>query len=374
MKVILIGPTYPFRGGIAHYTTLLCLALRQNYDVKFISFKRQYPNILFPGKSDRDPSKHPIKVDNVDYIIDSMNPVTWMKAFWIIKEYKPDKVVIPWWVAFWAPQFWTILTMTKCYLNAEIVFICHNVVEHESNFLKRIATKSVLSKADRLITHSQEETCKLRDLLGGHANVITAFHPTYAGLSEYRYTKKKAKEKLGLAGNVLLFFGFVRAYKGLSFLLDAMPIVLKDKDVTLLIVGEFWNDKQEYLEKINHFKLSPKVKIVDKYVPNEEIGIYFAASDLVVQPYISATGSGICQIAYGFDRPVISTNVGSLPEVVEDGVNGRIVEPGDAQALADAILKSLDHATLGKLSQNAVKTKNKFSWKKMAEIVIAEEV
>ena len=258
MKIALLGPTYPFRGGISHYTTLLCRALRQNHHVKFISFKRQYPKFLFPGKSDRDPSKNPVKIDNVYYVLDPFNPFTWIAVSRTIKEYKPDKLVIPWWVAFWTPQFWSILTMVKKHLNSEIVFLCHNVVEHESNIFKKMASKAVLSKGDRFITHSKEETRRLYDLLGESINAITAFHPTYAALSDNRCTKEQAKETLGLSGNVLLFFGFIRDYKGLGVLLDALPVILKHKDLTLLVVGEFWKDKQGYLDKIERFGLSSK--------------------------------------------------------------------------------------------------------------------
>jgi len=373
MRLVLIGPTHPFRGGIAHHTTLLCQALRVNHEVKFISFTRQYPRILFPGKSDRDPSKQPVKVDNVDYLIDSLNPITWSLAARTIQEYGPDKIVLPWWVAFWVPQFWSIITLVKHHLQSEVVFVCHNVVEHESSLMKRWASKTVLSKADRLITHSKEETRRLKDLLGGNPNVITAFHPTYAGLSKMEYTKEEAKEKLGLVGNVLLFFGFVREYKGLAVLLEAMPFILKDKDVTLLVVGEFWKDKQKYLDKIKKLGITSKVNIFDEYVPNEEVGLYFAAADLVVQPYFSATGSGVCQMAYGFDRPVVATKVGCLPEVVDNGMNGRLVEPGDVQGLAKAIVESLDSNHLLTLSQNAAKTKEMFSWVRFAEIVCGED-
>jgi len=370
MKICLLGPTYPFRGGIAHYTTLLCRALRRNCDVKFISFRRQYPKILFPGQSDKDTSREPLKIDNVDYLLDSMNPLSWIKVFQSINAYKPNKVIIPWWVAFWTPQFWSIVSLIKRNLQSEIVFICHNVIEHESHIIKKIAAKAVLSKADRIITHSREDTLRLKDLLGNGVDTITAFHPTYMDLSSRRYTKDQAKEKLGLTGNVLLFFGFVRQYKGLDILLDAMPIVLKEKKITLLIVGEFWSDKQSYLDKIDLCGASANIKIVDTYVPNEEICIYFAASDLVVQPYISASGSGICQIAYGFDRPVIATNVGSLAEVVSDGVNGRLVEPNNPRSLAQAIIKSLLPKTLSRFTMNAIKTKEKFSWERMANIVL----
>jgi len=372
MKIVLIGPTYPFRGGIAHYATLLCRSLRQNHNVKFISFKRQYPQFLFPGSNDRDISENPIKVSDVDYLIDSMNPLTWWDAAGAVKGYMPDKVVLPWWVAFWAPQFWTILTSVKRRLACEIVFICHNVVEHESNCLKRKATKAILSKGDRWITHSGEETEKLKALLGENVNVVTAFHPTYADLSNKRYGKEEAKQILGLSGHVLLFFGFVREYKGLRILLDAMPDVIRDSDVTLLIAGEFWKDKQEYLDHADRLGITEHMRIVDNYVPNEKIGLYFAAADLVVQPYLSVSGSGISQIAYGFDRPVIATDVGNLSEVVEDGVNGRLVKQGDPQALAAAIVESLKPDVQQVFLQNAEKTKERFSWERMAKIITEE--
>lgn len=371
MRIALIGPTWPYRGGIAHYTTLLCRALRKSHQVKFISFKRQYPSLLFPGKTDRDPSSKPLKPDQVDYIIDSMNPFTWFRAAHEIKDYQPDKIIFGWWVTFWMPTFWTIIKLVKRSLDAEIIIICHNVFEHESSPLKKKVTKAVLSQADLLITHSAQETDRLGELLGKEAKAITAFHPTYAELSDTRFTSSQAKEKLGITGDCLLFFGFVREYKGLAVLLEALGrIKEKKKEVTLLVVGEFWKGKSKYLDQVKCLGISSCVRIVDKYISNEEIGLYFAAADLVVQPYLSASGSGICQIAYGFDRPVIATSVGSLPEVVEDGVNGRLVEPGDAKALAEAIIESLEPDKLKEFSQNAVKTKQKFSWQRLADIVV----
>ena len=370
MRIALIGPTWPYRGGIAHYTTLLCRALRKSHQVKFISFKRQYPSLLFPGKTDRDPSSKPLKPDQVDYIIDSMNPFTWFRAAHEIKDYQPDKIILGWWVTFWMPTFWTIIKLVKRSLDAEIIIICHNVFEHESSSLKKKVTKAVLSQADLLITHSAQETDRLGELLGKEAKAITAFHPTYAELSNIRFTSSQAKEKLGITGDCLLFFGFVREYKGLAVLLEALGRLKEKKEFTLLVVGEFWKGKSKYLDQVERLGISSCVRIVDKYISNEEIGLYFAAADLVVQPYLSASGSGICQIAYGFDRPVIATRVGSLPEVVEDGVNGRLVEPGDAKALAEAIIESLEPDKLREFSQNAVKTKRKFSWQRLADIVV----
>ena len=197
MRIVVIGPTYPFRGGIAHYTTLLCQALRQHHQVKFISFKRQYPKLLFPGKSDRDPSKAPLKAGDVDYIIDSINPLSWIAAARLINNYEPDKIVLPWWVAFWMPQFWIIATLVqRRYFKPEVIIICHNVVEHEPSTIKKLATHIMLLKADRLITHCRQEAHVLRNWLGESVNVVTASHPTYAGLSDERYTKEKTGHHL----------------------------------------------------------------------------------------------------------------------------------------------------------------------------------
>lgn len=372
MKIALIGPTYPFRGGIAHHTTLVCKTLRKNHEVLFISFNKQYPEFLFPGKTDKDTSTIPIKVEPVHYIINSLNPMTWIHTVLAIKRFNPSKVIIPWWVTFWVPQFYTIITGIKLFLKAEVVIICHNSAEHESSFFKKQATKLVLSKGDTFITHSQEEHQRLKKLLGESRNIITAFHPTYAEFNLKENTKDESKKKLNLKGDVLLFFGFVREYKGLHILLNAMPDILKQKHVTLLIVGEFWHDKNVYLDMIMRLGLKEKVKIIDKYIPNEELGLYFSASDLVVQPYISVTGSGVAQLAYGFDRPVIATNIGALSEIVENKVNGRLVEPGNYKSLAQAVIESLDKTVLENFTNNAAKTKEKFSWERFAEILCGQ--
>ena len=372
MRIVLIGPTYPYRGGISHYTTLLCKELQEKHKVKLISFKRQYPKLLYPGRTDIDPSESPIKINCAEYIIDSINPATWFKAAREIIKYNPQKIILNWWVTFWAAQFFTIIKLLKSKTSAELVIICHNVVEHESNFIKKLATKIILAQSDRLVTHSKEETSKCIKMLGENINVLTAFHPTYKDLTPERLSKHEAKTKLGIKGNCLLFFGFVRKYKGLDVLIEAVR-KCKGKKVTLMIVGEFWKDKSKYIEQIDRLGLSSQTRIIDEYIPNESLSLYFCASDLVVQPYLSASGSGICQIAYGFDRPVIATNVGSLPEVIKDGINGRLVKPGSAAELAEAIDKSLQVEELEKLTENAVKTKEEFSWKKLAKMLTQEE-
>ena len=371
MRIGLVGPTYPYRGGIAHHTTLLCQELKKSHEVKFISYSRQYPAFLYPGKSDKDPSENPITVDGVEYLIDSCNPITWVKAAEELVRFEAERVVIPWWVVFWAPLTLFLMMWLKLRSRAEITVLCHNVIEHEASFWKALLTKMVLFWADHIITQSKEETAKVLALLPEKTNITTAFHPTYAPLAQETPTKEEAKKSLGLAGDVILFFGFVRHYKGLDILYEAMPHLLKERDVTLLVVGEFWKDRQRYFSLIDELDISASVCVEDRYVSNEEMSIFFHGADLVVQPYRSASGSGICQIAYGLDRPVVATNVGCLPEIISDKVNGRLVRPNDPRALARAIAESLDGETLTKLTAHARETKEKFSWQKLSALVCA---
>lgn len=372
MKIVIIGPTYPFRGGISQHTSLLAKELAQNHDLKFISYKRQYPKFLFPGKSDKDPDSPPLFHGKIDYIIDSVNPISLFKAVFTTLKHKPDVLILPWWVTYWAPHYIFITRLVKLLNKTKIIYLCHNVIEHESSSLKKILTKLVLKAGDKLITQSEKETLKLVSFFP-NKTIKTAFHPTYDSLhGTKQFTQAEARDKLGIEGPTLLFFGFVRPYKGLDVLLDAMPMIIKQKDINLLIVGEFWKNKEDYLQQIESLGIKKQIHMYDHYVSNEELPLYFSAADLVVQPYKSVTGSGVCQLAYGLNTPVIATKLGALKEVITDGVNGRLVPPENPLALSAAILESLKPATLSQMRTEAKKTKDKFSWKRFCEIVIEE--
>ena len=250
MKICLIGPSYPFRGGIAHYTTLLFKSLKKRHEVEFYSFKRQYPWFLFPGTTDKDYSNFVLQDDSARPLLDSLNPFSWLKvAFKIIKG-DPDMTIIPWWVIFWAPQFLTIIFFLKLFSKTKVLFICHNVVEHEASFIKVLLSKAVLSKGNYYIVHSLEEKRNLIKLIGNKP-IKETFHPTYEFFNLDEIPRNAAKEKLGIDDEkVILFFGFVREYKGLKYLLEAMPEILKNMNVRLLIAGEFWSDKDTYLQLI----------------------------------------------------------------------------------------------------------------------------
>jgi len=361
LKIALIGPTYPFRGGISHYTTLLYEHLKNRHAVRFFSFKRQYPKWLFPGKSDIDPSQAHISVPGAERVIDSVNPATWLKTAREIIKYDPDAVVLPWWVSFWAPQFMVMAGLVKRYSRARIVFVCHNVVAHESTLLDKIATRMVLGLGDGFLVHSDEDRQNLLQMLP-EAKVCKRFHPTYDVFQFAGFDRDECRRQLGISGNVLLFFGFVREYKGLKYLLAAMPEILQQVPVTLLVVGEFWKDKAGYLDVIRELGIGDNVTIVDEYIPNEAVGKYFAAADLVVQPYVSATGSGVVQVAYGFERPVVATDVGCLPEIVEHGRTGYVVPPADSQAIADAVVSFFKEDRAGEFQDNIQAGQYRFSW------------
>lgn len=346
--------------------TLLSEELRKKHDVKFFSFKRQYPLWLYPGTSDRDTSRLAVRDGQAEAVLDSLNPLTWIGTYSRIRKFDPDLVIIPWWVAFWTPQFWTISRLIRRNLKAKLLFICHNVVEHESNSIKKFCTKLVLKNGTHFIVHCEEDLKNLRDIIP-QANAVKSFHPIYDAFKNKMADKKQAQKQLSLSGNVILFFGFIRPYKGLKYLLEAMPDVLSQIDVTLLVVGEFWKDKKQYIEQIGRLGLNDRVVVVDKYVPNEDVGRYFAACDVVVLPYVSATGSGIAQLAYGFEKPVISTRTGSLGEIVIDGKTGFLAEPGDSESLAASIVDFYQNEMERGFIDNIKKENKRFSWSVMAE-------
>lgn len=341
MKVVLVGPVYPFRGGIAHYTAALNQALlRAGHDVLVISFHRQYPRWLFPGKTDRDPSGERLDVPNVRYIIDSLNPLSWLNAFLAIRSYGPHTVVFQWWHEFWAPVWLAMEGLLRRWGQARIAMVCHNVLPHERHAWDRTLTALVLRAADHVIVQSTSEKARFLELVpSGRVDVIP--HPLYDMFDRPTITRPEARQRLGIQGDVpvLLFFGFVREYKGVHILIEALPVVRERfPEVYLLVVGEFWDDRESYEQQVKLLGLETNVRLIDRYVPNEEVALYFKAADLVVLPYTAATQSGVLQLALGFGVPVVSTRAGGIPEAVVEGDDVILVRPADPHALARAIL------------------------------------
>lgn len=345
MRICVVGPTYPYRGGISHYTTLLVNHLRAaGHQTRLYSFTRQYPRWLFPGKTDKDPSAAPLRTE-CEYVLDPMNPLTWWQLCRKVRAEAPDLLILQWWVPYWTPCLTFVSRWIKRNTSIRVLYICHNVVPHDGGgTLDRRLAMTVLRRGDAFIVHSDQDRYRLLALLP-RAKVIKAHHPSYVELANQSGGEVTATLRRELAlpegQPILLFFGFVRPYKGLEYLIQALPLVLKELPVHLLVVGEFWTAPSFYREYAREFGVEANMTLVNRYVPNENLQPYFDLGEVVVLPYISATQSGVVQLAFGFGKPVITTRVGGLHEVVEEGQTGLIVPPQDERALAEAIVRYL---------------------------------
>ncbi len=351
-RIAIVGPAYPLRGGNALFVAHLLDALRQDHDVYVVSYSRLYPKLLFPGKTQLNVSRDPVKTTPSRQLVDSINPASWFRAAaWIAApKRRPDLVVFTWWNPFFGPALGTIARLVKRRSGAGIVFVAENVVSHENRFVDRFLTRFALGTADYFLVLSGVVARRIQSLFPG-VPVRQAALPIYDCYRPDGIDRDAVRARIGLTKRTVLFFGYVRAYKGLRYLLEAMPAVLAKHDVQLLVVGEFYDERQRYERLIDSLGIRDAVKVVAEHVPDEAVGEYFIASDLVALPYLSATQSGITQIAYAFGLPVVSTNVGGLPEVVKDGETGYVVESESAEALSRAIIRYFDGDEEAKLRQ-----------------------
>lgn len=366
-KIVVIGPVYPFKGGIAHYTGLLVRSLRKKYDVEAVSYKMQYPKIMFK-KEQRDYSNKTFAIDDAKFWINTANPFNIIGVAGKIKKMKPDLVIISWWHPYFAPCYQILASfLGKC----KIAYLCHNVLPHERFPFDKALSKGTLKKADFCIVHSEEDKADLAGILPGMV-CKKNMHPTYNAFRINDISREDARRQLNISDNekVILFFGLVRKYKGLMHLLNAMPAIIKNvPDIKLFIVGDFGDDKAEYISKIEELKIGENIVIRDGYVPDDEVEPYFAAADLNVCPYESATQSGILQIAFGFGLPAVVTRVGGLPEVVTDGETGYVVPPLDPASLADAISDYFMNSKEDYMRTKVEEDSYRFSWDRMTETV-----
>jgi glycosyltransferase involved in cell wall biosynthesis len=354
-KIILVGPAYPYRGGNALFVAHLYEALSKSFDIEVVNFTRLYPQLLFPGTRQEDISKVPIKVHPSTRLIDSINPFSWIRTANYIKMKNPDLVAFIWYQPFFGFSIGTIAKLIGKSFKGKILFITENIISHESMFYDKILTRYTLSSADKFLVLSDVVEKGIKELYP-EKKVFRSTLPIYDCYGfDQSLSKSDARKKLGIdeSKKVLLFFGYIRAYKGLMNLIEAMPTLLKeDENYFLLIVGEFYESKDKYFERIKELNIGKNILVIDEFVPNEEVGLYYSAADLVVLPYNSATQSGILNIAYGFKKPVVVTNVGGLPELVENGKTGFIVEPQNPLALADGIKKYFSASNFEEFSRN----------------------
>lgn len=367
MKICLVGLTTPFRGGIAQHTAILVQALQKCHTVKLFGFKHQYPRWLFPGKTQFDISQIQLNPEK-ELTLSPLNPLSWWATFKKIRDFQPSWIFFQWWNPFFALALGTLSRLCKGLGNAKVAFFCYNVEPHERTPFDNLLTRYGLTAADYCLAHCDAELQKLHRLQLPCVAKKIEMLPFSLPQSEHLLTQEEAQDKLGLRGRILLFFGYVRHYKGLSVLIDAIPFVLQHIDCTLLVAGEFYDDKRIYLEQIQGLSLGKQVKIVDEYIPNEAVHHYFAAADVVILPYISAAQSGIVSLAYSYCKPVIATRVGGLAEQVTgfaEGVEaereGFLVPPNDPSALAAAIVKFYETGLLPEFLDALTQSHSTFS-------------
>ena len=341
MRIVLIGPAYPIRGGNALFVAHLYESLAAVNDVKVISYSRLYPDFLFPGVRQTDVSGVAIKKHPAAHIIDCLNPFTWRKAARLAASMNPDMLVFTWWNPFFGFIVRTIALAFKRRAKKPVVIVVENVISHEGRWIDVFLTKIALQTADRFLVLSKVVEEGMRKLYP-QIKVFRSSLPIYdCYQSNEQLTQQQAQQQLGLAGkNVILFFGYIRQYKGLMNLIEALPLIRNQvSNAHLLIVGEFYDNPQPYLNTIKRLDLGANITIINEYVANEAVHVYFTAANLAVLPYNEATQSGILSIAYGFAKPVVITDVGGLAELVDDGKTGFIVPPHDIPKLADSVIR-----------------------------------
>ena len=364
-KVIIIGPAFPYRGGIANFNNSLAVEYKkQGADVKIYSFSLQYPSILFPGKTQYEKGNPPQDID-IEHIINSINPFNWLNVARKIKKENPDYVIIRYWLPFMAPCLGTIAKFIN--KKIKIFAITDNIIPHEKRFGDDILTKYFVSKCNAFLALSSSVLDDLSKFTKTN-NKIFIPHPIYDSFGKI-VEKEIAKSKLGLDidGKYLLFFGFVRKYKGLDIMLEVMSDKrIQDLGIKLIIAGEFYENQKEYITKIQDLNISDYVILKNNFIPESEVKNYFCASDLITQTYRTATQSGVTQIAYHFERPMLVTNVGGLAEIVPHNKVGYVCDINKSE-IVDCILDFYNNDREVEFSKNTKIEKKRFTWKELVK-------
>jgi glycosyltransferase involved in cell wall biosynthesis len=360
MKIVIVSSAYPLRGGIAHSAGLLYKELAKEHETILVTFKRQYPNFLFPGKSQTE-SLESIDKISTEVILDSINPFNWNSTAKRIINFTPDLVIFKHWLPFFAPCYGWIAIKIKKRSTAKLIAVCHNIIPHEKRIGDKILSKYFLEKMDYFIPLSDQVKKDLFLFLKNPVYKLLPL-PVFSLFGE-KVDKQEAKKYLKLTDEkILLFFGFIRDYKGLDVLIEAISLVKKELHIKLIVAGEFYESEERYLKLITSYNLEKEIILKKDFIPTSDVKYYFSASDAVVLPYKSATQSGIVQVAVNFCMPVIATNVGGIGEVIEDSKTGFVVEKENPEKLAEAIIRYYKEDKEKEFSQSMKSLKEKYSW------------
>ncbi len=368
-KIVIIGSAYPLRGGLSAYNERIARAYQQQGDdVTIYTFSLQYPGILFPGKtqysSDPAPGDLTIKVK-----INSINPLNWLAVGREIKNLKPDLVIIKFWIPFMAPCLGTIAKIIRKNKHTKVISIIDNIIPHEKRIGDFSLAKYWVKNVDGFITMSRAVLDDLNKFDEQKPKLYCP-HPLYDNFGKI-LEKQYARKILNFVedGKYILFFGFIRDYKGLDLLLEAMADSrIKNTNIKLIVAGEYYTDAKPYNDIIEKHQLQDTVILATDFIPDQKVAKYFCACDIVVQPYKDATQSGVTQIAYHFNKPMITTDVGGLAEIVPNGKVGYVIQP-NIEELADAINKFYEGNKEAEFIENVIIEKQKYSWESMIETI-----
>jgi glycosyltransferase involved in cell wall biosynthesis len=359
MYLALIGPTYPFRGGVAHFTTLLARRLRERHTLAFYSYLRQYPRWLFPGSTASDPSAEALR-EPCERIIDSLNPLTYLDVSRRIAAGRLDALILQWWTPFWLPLH-AVVAASAHRAGVPVVYLCHQLVEPDSSPAEWQVARLGLHQGDGFVLMTGRESQAVARAFPGRP-VRAAHLPVFDEVAPQRTPRAAARALLGVEPDepLLLFFGFVRRYKGLPLLLEALAQL--PEPPRLIVAGDFWEDERVYRAQIARLGLAERVIIHNRYIPNESVEPYFAAADALVLPYLSGSQSGVAMLAVHHGLPVIASDVGGLGETVRDGVSGLVVPRGNAAALAQAIRRFYDERLAEQFQAAIAEDAGRLSW------------
>jgi D-inositol-3-phosphate glycosyltransferase len=368
-KIIIVGPAWPLRGGgLATFNERLARAYQdKGYEVEIFTFSLQYPSFLFPGKSQYSEETEPLDL-KIKVRINSVNPLNWVSVGKEIKALQPDYVIFRYWLPFMAPCLGTISRIIRRG-RIKTVAIVDNIIPHEKRIGDKWLSTYFVNSVDAFVTMSSAVLNDLKSFDQSKPKIFCP-HPLYDNFGE-PLSQEQAKRNLNLDESIsyLLFFGFIRDYKGLDFLLKAFADErLRRFNSKLIIAGEFYSDPEPYLKMIEELGLKEQVVLATEFIPNESVRDYFSAADMVVQPYKSATQSGVTQTAYHFNKPMLVTNVGGLSETVRDGKAGYVVNP-DPAAIADALFDFYQNNRKVEFEKGAEEEKKRFSWDALIKIV-----
>ncbi len=373
-NIIILGSAYPLRGGgMATFNERLARELlSEGHQVTIFTFSYQYPSFLFPGKSQYT-DELPPKDLNIHVKVNSINPLNWLKVGQEIRKLRPDVLIIRYWIPFMAPCLGSIARLVKKNNHTRIIAITDNVIPHEKRWFDAILTKYFINQMHGFVTMSASVLNDLKSFNVSEHRYSLCLHPIYDNYGE-PVPQIQARETLNISkdDSVVLFFGFIRAYKGLDLLIEAFASeTLRSLPISLLVAGEFYASPAPYLKMINELKLNDKIILHNHFINSDLVKNYFCASDLVAQPYKEATQSGVSQIAYHFNIPMVVTRVGGLPEMVPHLKVGYVVDP-DPEAIARAIADYFTKNQKKQFQEGIESEKKRFSWSNLTNTILKQ--